>query len=283
VLTDVLAYLRCPICEGALRSQGQAVRCPRGHSFDVARQGYVHLAPGRLTHPGDSAGMVTARADLLATGAFDFIGTALAAAVPDARGLVLDAGAGTGYHLAAVLDAWPDTVGLAVDVSKPAVRRAARAHPRASAVLADSWHHLPVAHDAAAVLLNVFSPRNGPEFARVLRGDGTLLVVIPTTDHLADLIGRLGLLRVDPDKADRLAAGLTSWFRLVDETVHSRRLSLTREQVSTLVHMGPSARHIDPVRLDGALATLPEPVPVTASVRLVRYLPAEGAPRPAPA
>jgi 23S rRNA (guanine745-N1)-methyltransferase len=271
VLTDVLAYLRCPVCVAALRPHGQVVRCPRGHSFDVARQGYVHLARGRLTHPGDSADMVAARAALLSSGVFDFVGAALADAVPDPHGLVVDAGAGTGHYLATVLDAWPQTVGLAVDVSKPAVRRAARSHSRAGAVLADSWRGLPVADGVAAVLLNVFAPRNGPEFARVLRVDGRLLVVTPTGDHLADLTGRLGLLRVDPDKPARVAASLTRWFRLIEESVHERRLRLTRDQVRALIGMGPSARHASRAQLDRALAASAEPVLVTASIRLASY------------
>jgi 23S rRNA (guanine745-N1)-methyltransferase len=271
VLTDVLAYLRCPTCAAPLRPHQQAVRCPRGHSFDVARQGYVHLAPGLLPHPGDSADMVGARAELLGSGAFDFIGAVLAGAVPPVNGLVIDAGAGTGHHLAAVLDAWPRAVGLAVDVSKPAVRRAARAHPRAGAVLADSWQGLPVAAGVAAVLLNVFAPRNGAEFARVLRPGGSLLVVTPTIDHLADLIDHFDLLRVDPEKPARVDTSLSRWFRQVNESVHQHRLRLTRDQVRALVRMGPSARHVDQARLARRLAIAADPVPVTASIRLARY------------
>ena len=286
MLSDVLAFLRCPVCEAALRSRGPAVRCRHGHSFDVARQGYVHLAPGGPTHRGDSAAMVAARADLLATGAYDFIGAALAAALaaapPAPRGLVLDAGAGTGHHLAAVLAAWPDTVGLAVDVSKPAVRRAARAHPRAGAVLADNWRRLPVADGAAAAVLNIFAPRNGAEFARVLRDDGTLLVVTPAPAHLAELVGALGLLRVDPAKEERVADGLTPWLRPTGRSLHSRRLSLTRDQVRAVVSMGPSARHTDPVWLGAALAALPEPVRVTASIRLTRFRRSPGPRRAGP-
>ena len=59
--------------------------------------------------------------------------------------------------------------GLAFDVTKPALRRAARAHPRVGAVLADTWGPLPLADGSADVLLNVFAPRNGPEMRRVLR------------------------------------------------------------------------------------------------------------------
>src|SRR5688500_14548478 len=126
---DVLAYLRCPVCGEPLGAAPGVLRCPRGHSFDVARQGYVNLSTGRSPHAGDSAEMVTARAEFLDAGHYDFISVALAAAARAGYhgGLVLDAGAGTGRHLAAVLDALPAAPGLALDVSKPALRRAARA------------------------------------------------------------------------------------------------------------------------------------------------------------
>lgn len=271
MLADVLPYLRCPVCHDPLAPAGPAVRCGRGHSFDVARHGYLHLAPAGVTHPGDTAGMVAARERLLTSGAYDFIDAALAAAAPPGGDLVVDAGAGTGYHLAALLDARPASVGLAVDVSKPALRRAARCHPRAGAVLADTWHRMPVADGVAATLLNVFAPRNGAEFARVLRPGGILLVVTPTPAHLAELTDRLRLLRVDPDKDDRVVSGLTPWFQPAGDAVHSRRLPLTRAQVRAVAEMGPSARHTAPAWLAAAVAALPEPVTVTASVRVSRY------------
>lgn len=283
MLADVLPYLRCPVCHQELTpgSGLRSARCPRGHSFDAARQGYLHLAGGPVDHPGDSAAMVAARQSFLATGAYDFIADALARAAaerPGAGGLVVDAGAGTGYYLARVLDALPAAVGLAVDVAKPALRRAARAHPRAGAVLADAWRRLPIADHRAALLLNVFAPRNGAEFARVLAADGLLLVVTPTGAHLGDLADRLGtvegvrLLQVDPEKPARVAAALAGRFRPAGETDHTRQLSLSRTEVRALVEMGPGAAHTDPAALDRALRALPEPVPVTASVRLTRYI-----------
>ncbi|MEU8392947.1 putative RNA methyltransferase, partial [Micromonospora sp. NPDC048843] len=142
----ILDRLRCPVCGEPLAEAAagttSALRCPRRHSFDIARQGYVNLLAGRAPHVGDSAEMVAARADFLAAGHYDSISAALSDAAREAVGrlratptpdlgaypLVVDAGAGTGRYLGAVLAALPDAVGLALDVSKPALRRAARAH-----------------------------------------------------------------------------------------------------------------------------------------------------------
>jgi 23S rRNA (guanine745-N1)-methyltransferase len=172
-----------------------------------------------------------------------------------------------------VLDAHPDAVGLALDISKPAVRRAARAHQRAAAALCDTWQRLPLADGAAGAVLDVFAPRNGAEFHRVLRPDGTLLVITPTAEHLAELVGPLGLLNVDAQKRDRVAVSLSAWFAPVDEQRLERPLRLTHAEVRTLVGMGPSAWHTDPGTLAARIAALPTPAAVTASVHLRRFVP----------
>lgn len=281
MLAELLPFLRCPVCHDRLAgpAAGSALRCPRGHSFDLARQGYVHLAvpSGRPRHPGDPTGMVAARATFLASGHYDFIPAALSRAAAAYRpGLIVDTGGGTGYHLARVLDALPGAVGLTVDASRPAVRRAARAHPRAGAVLADTWRGLPLRDAAATVLLNVFAPRNGPELRRILHPDGVLLVVTPTPAHLAELrpaLPGVRLLSIDPVKPARLTATLDRWFRPLATTVHTHPLELSRDLVRALVEMGPSAPHLDPAALARAVADLPEPLPVTATIHLTRYTP----------
>jgi SAM-dependent methyltransferase len=281
----VLQRLRCPVCGESLHqaTDTRALRCPRRHSFDIARQGYVNLLAGRAPHTGATAEMVAARADFLAAGHYDVIASALTVAASEAVGrpeagfgaypLVVDAGAGTGRYLGAVLAALPDAVGLALDVSKPALRRAARAHPLAAAALADTWRRLPLADASAAVLLNVFAPRNGAEVHRVLDPAGTLLVVTPDGDHLAELVDALDLLRVDPDKAERVTGSLGGHFTLADSAVHRAELALTRNEVATLVGMGPSAWHTDPGALADRMAALPEPIRVTVAVRVDHYRP----------
>lgn len=260
---DVAAYLRCPVCREQVNDDGPALRCGRGHTFDIARQGYVNLTAGLSPHSGDTPQMVADREAFLSAGHYEMI---MAAVVREAMryataGLIVDAGTGTGQYLEAVLDALPDAVGLGLDVSKPALRRAARIHPRAGAACADLWRTLPVADASAALILNVFAPRNGPEFRRVLAPGGAVLTVTPAADHLAELIEALGLLRVDPEKADRVARSLGDGFTAASTTHLRRMLSLTAAEVRTLVGMGPSAWHGE-VKLDDAPRT------VTASVDL---------------
>jgi 23S rRNA (guanine745-N1)-methyltransferase len=275
VLDGALPYLRCPVCDNPVGRGGErTLRCPRGHSFDIARQGYANLTRGRMPHEGDSAPMIEARDAFLAAGHYDFIRSALVAAAPPVTGLILDAGAGTGWYLAALLDGNPHAVGLAVDVSKPALRRAARSHPRAGAVLADLWQPLPVTR--ADLIVNVFAPRNGPEFARLLPPGGSLLVVTPAADHLRELVEAHGLLSVDPAKRERLTGALSAFDLERGGTVR-RRLTLTGDELRTLIEMTPSARHVTVDR--PAAAEVTAAVDITLFRRSDRPLPSPAADR----
>ena len=270
VLVRAVDLLRCPVCRGELEEGEGALRCPAGHSFDIARQGYVNLVPGK----GDSAAMVEAREAFLGAGHYRRLAEAVTedAAGASAPGAVLDVGAGSGHYLARVLDALPGRTGLTLDASSAALRRAARAHPRAAAVGADAWRELPLRDGAAAVILSVFAPRNAAEMARVLAPGGLLLAVTPTTRHLHELVGPLGLLSVPEDKADHLDAKLGSHLHLSGRRTVEYSMFLAREEAAQLVRMGPSAWHVDEHSVAERLALLPDPLTVTASVTLSRYV-----------
>lgn len=276
VLPEVLRHLRCPVCKAPLAAVPGAVRCPAGHAFDVARQGYVNLLRGRSPGTGDDAAMVVARETFLGAGHFAPLGAALARAAQEHAGrdgLVLEVGAGTGHHLRSVIEALPDRFGLALDLSRHAARRAARAHPRVAAVVADAWEPLPVADACAALVLDVFAPRNAAEFRRVLAADGALLLVTPAPTHLAELRQPLGLLEVDPDKARRVSEALESRFTLASSAPLAWTLSLTRADVVAVARMGPSAHHTAPDVLAARVAALAEPVCATAAVEVQVYRP----------
>jgi 23S rRNA (guanine745-N1)-methyltransferase len=273
-----VAVLACPVCAAPLGliDGGDVLRCPLGHSFDRARQGHVTLLPpGHRAPSGDSAEMVADRVGFLDAGHYAGISDALAAAALEGGGAppatLLDLGGGTGHHLAAVLDRAPDASGVILDSSPYAARRAARIHPRAMAVVADTWARLPVRDGAVDRVLVVFAPRNGPEIARVLSPDGRLVVVTPAADHLGELVGPLGLLRVDPDKAARLAGTLEPHLEPVASTNRREVLHLDRAAVGTLVGMGPHARHLTPGERAARLGTLPDRVEVTVAVDVAVY------------
>jgi len=275
---DVAALLACPLCDEALAIAGRALRCPAGHAFDLARQGYASLLAGDAPPGGDASAMVAARAAFLAAGHYaplaEAVTEAAVAAAEGVAGAVVEVGAGPGGQLAMVLDRLPERIGLAVDRSAAACRRAARAHPRMGAVVADVWRGIPVREGAAAVMIDVFAPRNGPEMRRVLHPDGALLVAFPTPRHLAELVRPLGLLEVDRRKEERIAAALGPGWRRESAVAVEWTMTLPHGDVGRLVAMGPSAWRAAPKELADRIAGLPDPVRVTGSVRVATGRPA---------
>lgn len=255
-----------------------------GHSFDVAKQGYVTLLPGAgRKHDGDSAAMVQARETFLSHGHFapfvEAVTSAMVAAVDSANTaalagsdhapVVIESGAGTGYYLSHTLDSIAGARGIGLDISTPAAKQLAKCHPKAGAVVADVWQRLPIASARADALSVVFAPRNMPEFARVLKPGGQLVVLTPHAGHLQELREPLGIVDVEEDKVARLydqAEGLLT--SLDDPTFVEFSMRLDKSSISAQIGMSPSARHIAATDLEKRLAKLPEIMTVTARGRV---------------
>lgn len=277
MLNDVVDLLACPHCAQGLIQEATSLRCSNRHSFDIARQGYVSLLSGAgAVAVGDSADMVAARAAFLDAGHYAPLMEALAGhaqQVLHPGGTILDVGAGTGHYLRAILERRPDAVGLAVDASKVAARRAARAHPRIGSVLADTWQQLPLRDRCIEVAISVFAPRSTTELHRVLRADGVLLVLTPTARHLQELVGPLSLLQVDEHKSQRLAQSMDGLFAEHARSTLEFDISLNHRELQVLVGMGPSARHATAEVRAARIAALPQPMTVTVSVLLTVFHP----------
>ena len=195
---EAVGGLRCPLCGGALlpaKAGARALRCPAGHSFDLAREGYANLLPVQKKHaadPGDNKAMVRARHDFLAGGYYAPFMKTLAAlcttyAPADRTAHIVDAGCGEGCYDAAVYAAVePRPAVLGFDLSREAVRLAAKALPQGMFCVAGSFS-APVRDGWADILLNIFSPFAGREFGRMLRPGGVLVYAVPTARHLFGL------------------------------------------------------------------------------------------------
>ncbi|MEU9450553.1 putative RNA methyltransferase [Streptomyces sp. NPDC048277] len=274
-----LDLLRCPTCRSSrLRPDRGALRCPAGHSFDIARHGYAGLLTGARATSGDDAAMARARDRFLATGSYapirDVVARLASGSVPEPepeRATVVDVGCGTGYYLAGVLDRLPGARGLGLDTCVRALRSAARAHARAAAAAWDVFRPFPLADAVADVVLDVFAPRNPAEFHRVLRPTGRLVVVRPTGRHLAELRDRVpAMVAMDPAKEQRLHQALDPFFEAAVTEPVEYAVPLAGREALDLVGMTPSARHL--CRTDPAEGGL-LPGRVTVSVLATAYRP----------
>jgi len=220
--------------------------------------------------------MVAASAHFLSAGHYAPLADAvptLASAHAASHGLDLEVGAGTAYYLDPCLDRLLGRHGLAVDLSKHAARRAARAHTRIAAVVADVWSCIPVAQNSVAMALDVLAPRNPRELRRTLRDDGALLVVTPAPSHLAKLRQPLALLDIDRRKDECLADAFAPFFRCPVQESLTWRMELNRDDTTSLAAMLHSARHTDNETVAQRIAMLSFSISVTGAVMLRIYRP----------
>jgi len=261
-LTHSPSLLTCPRCGERLARAENALRCGRGHSYDLAREGYVNLLLANQkasTSPGDTKAMAASRRAFLDKGYYaplsDRINSLIAEEVQgsEAAGMtILDAGCGEGYYLHRLREALPsvsECYGL--DISKEAIRLAAK-YKNACFVVASIHQHLPFAPSSLDVVMNVFAPRNPAEFARVLRPGGRTLVVVPAEGHLAALHDALGLPRIDGGKERRAVADFDgALVPTRSETMRYRR-ALSGEDVLRLIQMTPTFWHLSEEARAGA-------------------------------
>ncbi|MBG6218262.1 23S rRNA (guanine745-N1)-methyltransferase [Arthrobacter sp. CAN_A6] len=252
--------LLCPVCGAAVDAHPDLLACSSGHRFDAARQGYFNLLTGRGTRfEADSAGMVEARENFLSGGHYEPLRNTLAGAAarlaPHAS-TVVDAGAGTGYYLRAVADRFPGAIPVALDISKFALRRAARRLPDGVSLVWDVWKQLPLQSGSADLLLNVFAPRNPAEFSRVLSPNGVLLVVTPQPGHLAELREQALLLQVPDGKAGDVVDSLAGSLKEIERNSLEFDMDLSPAAVKSAILMGPAARHYEQGQLDAAVERL---------------------------
>lgn len=193
-------FLSCPVCHNPLVRHERVLSCARGHSFDIASKGYVHLLLSQDKHskdPGDSKEMAQARKRFLDKGYYAPLAQALCDETkkllpqntPESP-LVVDAGCGDGYYTHALHRSFVES-SMAIqlyglDISKEAIRLAAGRCKEINFVVA-SLFKIPLLSEAAHVLINAFAPASDSEFARVLKKQGHLVTVIPGRDHLFEL------------------------------------------------------------------------------------------------
>ena len=229
--------LICPICHLPLEAEGRTLRCGRGHSFDVARQGYVNLLPvqqKRSLHPGDTREQVLSRRAFLESGAYTPIVEAVRAAVAGQVGPILDVGCGEGYYAVRVAEAiGAELMGL--DISKEAVRCAAAKY-KGHRWVCGTAAHLPIADASVGVLMSMFALTMPGEFRRVLRRGGIFIQVLAAQDHLMGLKSIIypEILLKDKDSVPTLEG-----FTLLSSTPVRFDFTAQGEQIQNLLSMTP--------------------------------------------
>ena len=180
----------CPVCCAPMERSERLWRCPAGHSFDIARQGYVNLLPADHKHsrsPGDSPMALQARRRFLDGGFYAPLAERLGALLADVgAGTVLDIGCGEGYYLRQLGRMLPQARRVGVDISKDAVRLAA-GRDKDALWLCASASALPIASGSCRAAMGVFAYLFPGQCARVLEPGGRLIEVTAGPEHLLAL------------------------------------------------------------------------------------------------
>ncbi|HYL79121.1 MAG TPA: methyltransferase domain-containing protein [Bryobacteraceae bacterium] len=227
--------LLCPVrdCHMALVREERRVVCRQGHSFDVARSGYINLLQPqerRSKHPGDTANAIAGRRRLhdlnVTTPLLRAIADIVAASPAD---IVLDAGCGDGFYLGSLARrAGCDAHG--VDISVPAVDAAARRYPECEWIVANADRFLPFEDRSFSIVLSITARMNAGEFRRVLCDDGRLLVALPSPDDLIELRGQ------GRDRVGRTVEMFAPQFKLADQHRATTAADLDATAVHDVLH-----------------------------------------------
>ncbi|MCI1966109.1 MAG: methyltransferase domain-containing protein [Oscillospiraceae bacterium] len=192
-----MGLFTCPVCGEPLRREGAACRCRNGHSYDIAKEGYVYLLPPNKKHsadPGDHKEMIAARRRFLEAGYYRVFSDRLNELVRDYvkkdHPVLFDAGCGEGYYTgrlrAFLLENGRKPEQFGVDISKSAVRAAAKKY-RGISFAVGSLFAVPAVSGCADAVTDVFAPIVPEELLRVLRPGGLLLLAVPSERHLYGL------------------------------------------------------------------------------------------------
>jgi 23S rRNA (guanine745-N1)-methyltransferase len=216
-------------CRRELVRLQRTMRCSQGHSFDIAGSGYINLLQPqdrRARQPGDSSDAVAARRRLHDRGVTQGLRLAIRDAIQaTAQDVVLDAGCGEGFYLGTLQrEIGFDAHG--VDISTGAIDAAARRYPACEWVVANADRLAPYGDQSFSLVVSITARMNAPEFRRVLRQDGRLLVAVPSQDDLVELRG-VGL-----DRVARTVATFAEHFSLTEQ----RRVAVTVDLDAAAVH-----------------------------------------------
>ena len=249
----------CPICQENLALVESSLKCSNRHSFDLAKFGYVNLAPQIKQSANYDKENFQNRQQILEAGFYQAILEGISDLLttnPSAKA-VLDIGCGEGFYSRKLQERHSDKTFYAFDISKDSVQIAAKSEPN----WAVNWFvgdlaRLPIKDASMDILLDIFSPANYGEFRRVLSKDGILIKVIPTENHLKEIrqMVQEQLTKKDYSNQD-IKEHFQEYFSIQSSQIASLIKPITAEQRQALLAMTPILFHVDQTKIDWSQLT----------------------------
>ena len=249
----------CPICQENLTLLENSLKCNNRHSFDLAKFGYVNLAPQIKQSANYDKENFQNRQQILEAGFYrailDSVSDLLANS--ETSTTVLDIGCGEGFYSRKLQEDHSEKTFYAFDISKDSVQIAAKSEPN----WAVNWFvgdlaRLPIKDASMDILLDIFSPANYGEFRRVLSKDGILIKVIPTENHLKEIRQRVQDQLTNKDYSNQdIKNHFQEHFTILSNQTASLTKTITSDQLQALLSMTPLLFHIDETKIDWSQVT----------------------------
>ena len=249
----------CPICQENLTLVETSLKCNNRHSFDLAKFGYVNLAPQIKQSANYDKENFQNRQQILEARFYQAILEDISdlLANSETSTTVLDVGCGEGFYSRKLQESHPDKNFYAFDISKDSVQIAAKSE----ANWAVNWFvgdlaRLPIKDASMDILLDIFSPANYGEFRRVLSKDGILIKVIPTKNHLKEIRQKVQDQLTNKDYSNQdIKNHFQEHFTILSNQTASLTKTITAEQLQTLLSMTPLLFHVDQTKIDWSQLT----------------------------
>ena len=244
----------CPICQENLTLVESSLKCKNRHSFDLAKFGYVNLAPQIKQSANYDKENFQNRQQILEAGFYQAILEAVSdlLASSETSTTVLDIGCGEGFYSRKLQESHYDKTFYAFDISKDSVQIAAKSE----ANWAVNWFvgdlaRLPIKDASMDILLDIFSPANYGEFRRVLSKDGILINVIPTKNHLKEIRQKVQDQLTNKDYSNQdIKNHFQNNFTILSSKTASLTKPITAEQLQALLSMTPLLFHVNQSKID---------------------------------
>jgi len=249
----------CPICRENLALVESSLKCKNRHSFDLAKSGYVNLAPQIKQSANYDKENFQNRQQILEAGFYQAILEAVSDLLSNSKNAktILDIGCGEGFYSRKLQERHPDKTFYAFDISKDSVQIAAKSEPN----WAVNWFvgdlaRLPIKDTSMDILLDIFSPANYGEFKRILKENGLLIKVIPTENHLKEIRQRVQDQLTNKDYSNQeIKNHFQEHFTILSSQTASLTKTITAEQLQALLSMTPLLFHIDQSKIDWSQLT----------------------------
>ena len=244
----------CPICQENLTLLETSFKCCNRHSFDLAKFGYVNLAPQIKQSANYDKENFQNRQQILEAGFYQAILEVLSDLLSNSKNAktILDIGCGEGFYSRKLQERHPDKTFYAFDISKDSVQIAAKSEPN----WAVNWFvgdlaRLPIKDASMDILLDIFSPANYGEFRRVLSQNGILIKVIPTENHLKEIRQKIQDQLTNKDYSNQdIKNHFQEHFTILSSQTASLSKPITAEQLQALLSMTPLLFHVDQSKID---------------------------------